>query len=199
MVRLGRRRKRWELVPMPLYVALAAVRVVRPQLRRNTTPAARLGILLRAEVAHAARLAVARTRRLRQAAPDVILGRVGDAAVAGCARTLRVLVTCAAVVALLLAFGADVARAVVRVHVALGAPAVGGGWGVARVVALRVALVAIVGSENGGARVPAVGAAAPVLAAGIAGRPELGCHVAAVGLVAGEEVGRRHGEVVACV
>ena len=189
-MRLGRRGKRWELVSMPLYVALAAVRVVRPQLRRDATPAARLGILLRTEVAHAART-VARALRLRQAAPDVILGRVGDATLAGCARTFRVLVARASVVAPLLAFGADV-RQNDRVHVALGAPAVGGRRGVARVIAARVALVAIVGSEDGGPCVPAVGAAGPVLAAGIAGGAEFGCHVGAVRLVAAVEVRRRH-------
>ena len=55
--------------------------------------------------------------------------------------------------------------------------------------------MAIVGPENGGTHVPAVGASAPILAAGIAGRTELGRHVGAVRLVAGEEMGRRHGEV----
>jgi hypothetical protein len=106
--------------------------------------------------------------------------------------------TDADIIALPLAVGADV-RQNDRVHVAFGAPAVCSRRRVARVIAARVALVAIVGPENGGAHVPAVGAAAPILAAGIAGRTELGRHVGAVRLVAGEEVGRRHGEVVACV
>jgi len=81
-----------------------------------------------------------------------------------------------------------------RVHVALGAPAVGGWRGVARVIAARVALVAIVGPENGGSHVSAVGTEGPVLAAGIAGRAEFGCHVGAVSLVAEEGV-LGHGSV----
>ena len=93
------------------------------------------------------------------------------------------------IVTLLLAPVADV-RQNDRVEVALGAPAVGGGWGVTRVIAARVARVAIVRPENGGAKVPAVGTAAPVLAAGIAGRAEIGCHVGAGRLVAEEGVGR---------
>jgi len=147
------RRLRGKLITVALHEALAAIRVIRPQLGRHATASARLLVLLRAEVAHPARLAVAR----------------------------------APVVALLLAFGADV-RQNDRVHVALGAPAVGGGWGVARVIAARVALVAIVGPENGGAHVPAVGASAPILAAGIAGRTEVGCHVGAASLEAGVAV-----------
>jgi hypothetical protein len=186
-----------ELVTVALYVALAAIRIIRPQLGQNATSAARLGVFLRTEVAHAARLAVARAVRLVYAAPDVILGRVSDAAGTPVARLVTI-VARAALVTLLLTVGADV-RQNDRVHVALGAPAVGGGRGVARVIAARVALVAIVGPENGGACVPAVGAAAPILAAGIAGRTELGRHVGAVGLEAAVEVGRRHGEVVACV
>jgi len=182
-----------ELVTVALYVALAAIRIVRPQLGRNATSAARLGVFLRTEVAHAARLAVARALRLRHAAPDLVLSLVGDAAGTPVARLVTI-VARAPVVALLLAFGADV-RQNDRVHVAFGTPAIGGGRGIARVIAARVALVAIVGPENGGTHVPAVGASAPILAAGIAGRTELGRHVGAVGLVAAVEVGRRHGEV----
>ena len=89
--------------------------------------------------------------------------------------------------ALLLAVGADV-RQNDRNHISLGAPAVCSGRGVARVIAARVALVAIVGPENGGAHVPAVGAAAPVFTAGITGRAEFACHVGAAALVAEVDV-----------
>jgi len=142
---------------------------------------------------------IASAARLRHAAPHVILGLVGeaagDAAVAGGARTLSILVACAAVVALLLAVGADV-RQNDRNHLALGAPAVSSGRGVARVVAARVALMAIVGPEDGGPHIPAVRAAAPVLAAFVAGRAELVCHIGTVGLVAEVDVRIREGHLV---
>ena len=119
---------------------------------------------------------------------DVLLYNVGDAARAGGAGAGIFLVTDADIVTLLLAPIADV-RQNDRVEVALGAPAVSGGRGVTRVVAARVALVAIVRPENGGAHVPTVGTAAPVLAAGTTCRAVFGCHVGAVGLVAEEDVG----------
>ena len=147
--------------------------------------AARLNLRInRAEIARRTAIAL----RLVHAAPDVILSLVGDVARAWRASAGIFLVTDADIVTLLLAPIADV-RQNDRVEVALGAPAVGGGWGVTRVVAARVALVAIVRPENGGAHVPTVGTAAPVLAAGIAGRAVFGCHVGAVGLVAEEDVG----------
>jgi hypothetical protein len=71
--------------------------------------------------------------RLVYAAPDVILSRVGDAAGTPVARLVTI-VARAALVTLLLTVGADV-RQNDRVHVAFGAPAVGGGRGVARVIA----------------------------------------------------------------
>jgi hypothetical protein len=40
-----------ELVPVALYVALAAIRIVCPQLGQNATSAARLRVFLRTEVA----------------------------------------------------------------------------------------------------------------------------------------------------
>ena len=184
---------------MSLYVARAAVRIVRPQLRRNATSAARLGILLCADVAHAARLAVAHALWLGHTAPSVILGRVGDAAGgaagAGGARTLSVVVARASVVALLLAPAADV-RQNDRVHLALGAPAVCDKGDVAWVVAHRHAGVTIVRPENGGARVPAAGAAVGVLArelgfaAVVAGGAVVGCRVGAVHFGAEVDVGR---------
>ena len=140
---------------MALYVALAAIRIVRPQLRRNATAAARLLVLLRAVVAHTARLAVARALRLRHAAPGVVLSLIGE--VSGAVVARLVAVARADIVALLLAPAADV-RQNDRVDVALRTPAVSGRWGVARVVALREALVAIVGPEYGGPCVATVGA-----------------------------------------
>jgi len=52
----GRHRLRGELVPVANYVALAAVRVVRPQIAVDSAAAARLLVLLRAEVAHPPRV-----------------------------------------------------------------------------------------------------------------------------------------------
>ena len=88
---------------------------------------------------------------------DVLLYNVGDAARAGGAGAGIFLVTDADIVTLLLAPVADV-RQNDRVHVAVGTPAVGRGRGVTRVVALRVAFVAIVGPEDGGPCVATVGA-----------------------------------------
>jgi hypothetical protein len=154
-----------EVVSVSLYVALAAVRIVRPQLGQNATSSARLRIFIRTEVAHAARLAVARAPRLGaelarrtaialrlaqlvHAAPDVILSLVGEVSSTMVARLSAG--ARADIVTLLLAPVADV-RQNDRVEVAFGAPAVGGGWGVTRMIAARVARVAIVGPENCGA------------------------------------------------
>jgi len=122
------------------------------------------------------------------AAPDLVLGLVGEVA--------HTVVTQLAVVA----------AAVARAHIVADVSAIVGPTAPARVfvlvldegsvawvIAARVALVAIVRPENGGADVPAVGAAAPVLAAGIACGAEVGCHVGAVGLVAEVDVGRHGG------
>jgi hypothetical protein len=56
--------------------------------------------------------------------------------------------------------------------------------------------VAIVGPENGGPHIPAVRAAAPVLAAFVAGRAELACHIGTVGLEAEVDVRIREGHLV---
>ena len=157
--------------------------------------AARLNLRInRAEVARRTAIAL----RLVHAAPDVILSLVGDVA-GDVARAWRAsagifLVTDADIVTLLLAPVADV-RQNDRVHVAVGTPAVGRGRGVTRVVALRVAFVAIVGPEDGGPCVATVGTAAPVLAAGIAGRAVFGCRVGAGSLVAEVDVGGHFAEM----
>jgi len=129
------------------------------------------------------------------AGADGLVHDVGDAARAGGASTGILLMTDADIVALLLAVGADV-RQNDRDHLALRAPAVGSRRRIARVVAARVALVAIVGPENGSPHVPAVGAAAPVLAAFVAGRAEFARHIGAVGLVAEVDVRIRGGHLV---
>jgi len=126
---------------------------------------------------------------------DRLVHDVGDAARAGGASTGILLMTDADIVALLLAVGADV-RQNDRDHLALRAPAVGSRRRIARVVAARVALVAIVGPENGSPHVPAVGAAAPVFTAGIAGRAKFACLVGAAGLVAEVDVRVREGHLV---
>ena len=72
--------------------------------------------------------------RLVHAAPDVVLSLVSE--VARAVGALFAAVARAHIVTLLLASVADV-RQNDRVEVALGAPAVGGGWGVARVIAAR--------------------------------------------------------------
>ena len=126
---------------------------------------------------------------------DRLVHDVGDAARAGGASTGILLMTDADIVALLLAVGADV-RQNDRNHLALRAPAVCSRRRVARVVAARVALVAIVGPENGSPHVPAVGAAAPVFTAGIAGRAKFACLVGAAGLVAEVDVRVREGHLV---
>jgi hypothetical protein len=104
-------------------------------------------------------------------------------------------VTDADIIALLLAVGTDVGQND-RNHLALRAPAIGDWWGVVRVVASRVALVAIVGPENGSPHVPAVWAAAPLFTAFVAGRAELGCLVGAAGLEAEVDVRVREGHLV---
>jgi len=129
------------------------------------------------------------------AGADGLVHDVGDAARAGGASTGILLMTDADIVALLLAVDADV-RQNDRDHLALRAPAVGSRRRIARVVAARVALVAIVGPENGGPHIAAVRAAAPVFTAGIAGRAELACHVGAAGLVAEVDVRVREGHLV---
>ena len=101
-----------------------------------------------AVVASARNVQVTGALRLVHAAPDIILSLVGKIPSAVVARLITT-IACADVVALLLAPIADV-RQNNRVDVALGTPAVSGRWGVAWVVALREALVAIVGPENGG-------------------------------------------------
>ena len=90
------------------------------------------------------------------AAPDVILSLVGKILSAVVARLIAT-IACAHIVALLLAPIADI-RQNDRVDVALGTPAISCGWGVARVVALREALMTIVGPEYGGSCVATVGA-----------------------------------------
>ena len=122
-----------------------------------------LGLLIRivgndggAVVAPARNLQVTGALRLVHTAPDVILSLVGEILSAVVAR----LVTAGAsadIVALLLAPIADV-RQNDRVDITLRTPAISGRWGVARVVALREALVAIVGPENGGPCVATIGA-----------------------------------------
>ena len=129
------------------------------------------------------------------ACADGLLHDLGDATRAGGASAGILLMTDADIVALLLAVGADVWQND-RNHLALRAPAVCSRRRVARVVAARVALVAIVGPENGSPHVPAVGAAAPVLAAFIAGSAEFACHVGAAGLVAEVDVRVREGHLI---
>jgi hypothetical protein len=104
-------------------------------------------------------------------------------------------VTDADIVALLLAVSADV-RQNDRNHLAVRAPAVSSRRRIARVVAARVALVAIVGAENGGSHISAVWAAAPVFTAGIACRAEFACHLGAADLVAEVDVRIRGGHLV---
>jgi hypothetical protein len=72
--------------------------------------------------------------RLVHAAPDVVLRLVGE--VSGTMVARLAAIARADIVTLLLAPVADV-RQNDRVEVALGAPAVGGGWGVTRVIAAR--------------------------------------------------------------
>jgi hypothetical protein len=129
------------------------------------------------------------------ACADGLIHDLSDAARAWGASAGILLVTDADIVVLLLAVGADV-RQNNRNHLTLRAPAVGSRRRVARVVAARVALVAIVGPENGGPNIPAVRAAAPVFTAGIACRAEFACHVGAVGLMAEVDVHVREGHLI---
>ena len=115
-----------------------------------------VGEILGAAIASAGNLQVTCACWLVHAAPDVILSLISKIPSAVVARLIAT-IAYADVVALLLAPAADV-RQNDRVDVALGTPAVSGRWGVARVVALREALVAIVGPENSGPCVATVGA-----------------------------------------
>jgi len=124
------------------------------------------------------------------ACADGLIHDLSDAARAWGASAGILLVTDADIVVLLLAVGADV-RQNNRNHLTLRAPAVGSRRRVA-----RVALVAIVGPENGGPNIPAVRAAAPVFTAGIACRAEFACHVGAVGLMAEVDVHVREGHLI---
>jgi hypothetical protein len=126
--------------------------------------------------------------------PDGILCLVGEVSGAVVARLVTT-VARADIVALLLAPITDV-RQNDLVHVAVWAPAVSSRWDIARVVALREALMAIVGPENSGPHITAVGAATPVFTAGIARRAELGCLIGTVGLLAEVDVRVREGHLV---
>lgn len=114
------------------------------------------GEILGAAIASAGNVLAAGACWLVYSAPDIILSLVGEIPSAVVARLIAP-IACADVVVLLLAPAADV-RQNDRVDVALRTPAVSGRWGVARVVALREALVAIVGPEYGGPCVATVGA-----------------------------------------
>ena len=114
------------------------------------------GEILGAAIASTGNVLAAGACWLVYSAPDVVLSLVSEVSGAMVAWLIAP-IACADIVVLLLAPAADV-RQNDRVDVALRTPAVSGRWGVARVVALREALVAIVGPENGGPRVATVGA-----------------------------------------
>jgi hypothetical protein len=95
-----------ELVAVAFYVARAAVRIVRPQLGRHATPAARLGILICTVLAHAASRVAGAAGGIH-AAPDLLLCLVGEIPGAVVARLLAA-ITHADIVALVLALMAEV-------------------------------------------------------------------------------------------